>query len=297
MARFAVMIVALVACSAFADARHLLQRASGNNNANGAQRVWAVEGSRNMYASLGTSDAIAAAAANGKAYFAAAFGSKASKATTLRSAKNSDFNAANGARHLLQKASGNNNANGAQRVWAVEGSRNMYASLGTSDAIAAAAANGKAYFAAAFGSKASKATTLRSAKNSDFNAANGARHLLTDRTDRADRNSISIQATADLIQSALSSKSTKAATKAGLQYSKLATSNSVRASDFTGARHLLTDRTDRADRNSISIQATADLIQSALSSKSTKAATKAGLQYSKLATSNSVRASDFTGAK
>jgi hypothetical protein len=136
---------------------------------------------------------------------------------------------------LLQKASGNNNNNGAQRVWAVEGGRNMYASLGTSDAIAAAAANGKAYFAAGFGSKSSKATTLRSASTGAFNA-NGARHLLTDRTDRADRNSISIQATADLIQSALSSKSAKAATKAGLSYSKLATSNSVRASDFTGAK-------------------------------------------------------------
>jgi hypothetical protein len=202
------------------------------------------------------------------------------------------------ARHLLQKASGNNNANGAQRVWAVEGTRNMFASQGTSDAIAAAATSGKAYFAAAFGSKASKASTLRSAQDNVFTAKDGARHLLQgDRTDRADRNIIAAQATADLIQSALSSKTAKAATKGGVQYSKLATSNSVRASDFTGARHLLQgSRTDRADRNTIAAQATADLVESALSGNFIRSATKAGVQYSKLATSNSVRASDF-GAK
>jgi hypothetical protein len=65
---------------------------------------------------------------------------------------------------------------------------------------------------------------------------------------------------------------------------------------LTGARRLHGDRTDRQDRNSIAIQATSDTIQSAVGRKSVSSATKAGVVYSKLATSNSVRAGDFTGA-
>jgi hypothetical protein len=121
-------------------------------------------------------------------------------------------------------------------VWAVEGTRNIFASQGTSDAIAAAASSGKAYFAAGFGASAAKATTLRAAANGAFTAKDGARHLLGDRTDRQDRNSIAIQATADMIESAMARKTVATASKAGLQFSKLATSNSVRASDFTGAK-------------------------------------------------------------
>jgi hypothetical protein len=190
------------------------------------------------------------------------------------------------------KAEGNYNANGAQRVWAVEGTRNLYASIGTSEAIAAAAANGKkAYFAASFGAQASKATSMRAAHTSAFTAKSGARHLLRGQAIPQDLTSI---VNSNLAQDALSSKSlSHAATQAA---SGSTSSSNVRAGEFTGARRLHGDRTDRQDRNSIAIQATSDTIQSAVGRKSVSSATKAGVVYSKLATSNSVRAGDFTGA-
>ncbi|KAF6260394.1 hypothetical protein COO60DRAFT_1637652 [Scenedesmus sp. NREL 46B-D3] len=248
------------------------------------------------YAALGTPGAVAAAETDAKAYYAAKFDPEleASKAALLRSDTNSLLTAATapgrhqlsssnmaGARHLLR-----------DRVDRQD--RNTIAIQATADVIQSALTEKTATAASKAGLQFSKLATSNSVRASDFT---GARHLLRDRVDRQDRNTIAIQATADVIQSALTEKSATAASKAGLQFSKLATSNSVRASDFTGARHLLRDRVDRQDRNTIAIQATADVIQSALTEKSATAASKAGLQFSKLATSNSVRASDFTGAR
>ncbi|KAF6260352.1 hypothetical protein COO60DRAFT_1625748 [Scenedesmus sp. NREL 46B-D3] len=196
-------------------------------------------------------------------------------------------------------------ADSAHREWAVE-----YAALGTPAAVAAAETDAKAYYAANFDPKAPKARLLRSDTSSILTAVTapgrhqlsnsnmgGARHLLAERVDRQDRNTMAIQATANEIQAALTSASAQPASKAGLHFSRLATSNSVSASEFTGARHLLAERVDRQDRNTMAIQATANEIQAALTSASAQPASKAGLHFSKLATSNSVSASDFTGAR